>query len=176
MTEIPIERKSSGVPWWVWLLGALLLIALLFWLLSDNDREEVAAVAPVEQSAVVAAPAAEAGGPITDLATLTSAGGLAALVGREVRLSAVPVTSVVGDRTFFVGEGPQRAFVVLNEQPAPGNDVEGRYNVQQGQMVDVNGVVRRTGDSALSGDPVEGLPTGQDAVIHAQSLNIVQRP
>ena len=175
MTEIPIERKSSGVPWWVWLLGALLLIALLFWLLSDNDREEVAAVAPVEQSAVVA-PAAEAGGPITDLATLTGAGGLAALVGRDVRLSAVPVTSVVGDRTFFIGEGNQRAFVVLNEQAAPGNDVEGRYDVRQGQLVDVNGVVRRTGDSALSGAPVEGLPTGQDAVIHAQSLNIVQRP
>jgi hypothetical protein len=28
MAEIPVERKG-GVPWWVWLLGALLLLALL---------------------------------------------------------------------------------------------------------------------------------------------------
>lgn len=29
MAEIPVERKSGGVPWWVWLLGALALLGLL---------------------------------------------------------------------------------------------------------------------------------------------------
>ena len=46
MANIPVERTSTGTPWWVWLLG-LLLLAGLVWLIAemfDNepDADELA--------------------------------------------------------------------------------------------------------------------------------------
>lgn len=194
MAEIPIERKG-GIPWWVWLLLALLVLGLLFWLFADNDEAEVAPVAAVETEAPLVVgtdPAATTGeaaaggtaaaGTITDPATILTAGDRSALAGRQVQLANMRVVSVVGDRTFYVApsaEAPQdqRLFVVLNEQPTPGTPgTEGRYDVTEGQVVTINGVFRRTDDSAFAASPIEGLPSGMNAVIHAQSLDITQRP
>lgn len=185
MAEIPVERKSGGIPWWVWLLLAALIVGLLIWMFSGDDEAETAA-APATAPAVVA-PAVEtpapvgtdvaAAGPITDLATITGAAGLTSMVGREVQLSGVPVQAVVGDRTFWVGtnEG-QRALVVLNEEPTPAQPgVEGRYDVNAGQVIDLTGTIRNINDPAFASGPIEGLPSGQTAVIHAQTLNIVSR-
>lgn len=48
MAEIPVERKNGGIPWWVWLLGALLLLALLGLLARGcNDRDDNAAIGNV---------------------------------------------------------------------------------------------------------------------------------
>lgn len=193
MAEIPVQQKS-GIPWWVWLLLGLLVIGLLVWLFTrdDDDRvgasqaEQPVAIAPVADPAMdtnmavgTAAPAGATGaagdtGPITDLAAIAGAGDMSALVGRNVQLSNVRVQSVVGDRTFWVeGEGGQRAFVVLNEQPTPDRPgVEGRYDVTQGQVLNVSGIMRSVDEPAFGGQPIEGLPAGQPAVIHAQTLDI----
>ncbi len=190
MAEIPIERKS-GMPAWLWLILGALVVAFLIWMFSgdDNDREIVAtdvapvAVAPLTDAAPMAAPMAgptdaAATGPITDLAMITGASSLMPMVGREVQLTNVRVQEVVGDRTFWVGtNADQRALIVLNEEPTPGQPgVEGRYDVTAGQVINVNGMVRNIDDAAFVSNPIEGLPAGQTAVIHAQSLNIVQRP
>ena len=46
MSEIDIERKESGgVPWWVWLLGALLLAALIWYALAAMSAKPNVAVA-----------------------------------------------------------------------------------------------------------------------------------
>jgi len=184
MAEIPIERKS-GIPWWVWLILAL-VIALLIWMFSgDDDADRVAtdltpvAVAPVADGPVLpGANVQDGAGPITDLAMITGASGLTAMVGRQVQLVNVQVREVVGDRTFWVGpSADQRAFVVLNEVPTPSQPgVEGRYDVTTGQVINVNGTIRNINDPAFVSNPIEGLPGGQTAVIHADSLNIVQRP
>lgn len=189
MAEIPIERKS-GIPWWVWLILAL-VIALLIWMFSgDDDADRVAtdlnpaavapvAVAPIGDGAMTAAPNDQAGtGPITDLAMITGASGLTSMIGRPVQLGNVRVQAVVGDRTFWVGpSADQRALVVLNEVPTPNQPgVEGRYDVTTGQVINVNGTIRNINDPAFVSNPIEGLPGGQTAVIHADSLNIVQRP
>lgn len=180
MTEIPVQHKEkSGVPWWVWLLAALLVLGLLvWWIAREGDEEAVVAVPAAETVAAVepvgTVPVAD--GAITDLAAITGAADLTAMTGREVRLTGVPVESVVGDRGFFIGSGDQRAFVVLNEQRTPNTPIEGRYDVTAGQVVNVNGSIRRVSEIESGGNPIQDLPAGQNAVIYAQSLDIVQRP
>lgn len=175
MAEIKVEKKGS--PWWLWVLGAVLVLALLMWLLGNNDRvgDREVAEAPMttpRTTPYMDEPTESAAGPITDLATLANVDAQAA--GRTVQLERVRVLNVVGDRTFYVGENDaQRVFVVLNQAPTPGTPTEGRYNVQAGQMLNVNGVVRRPDDPAFAGQPIEGLPAGARTVVHAQSLDIV---
>lgn len=162
------EPEKTGVPWWVWLLTALLIGALLLWLLfalmgDDDERENVNAAPTVTASAVppaTPAPSAPApteptdtptgptgtpapGGPITSLDVLLNPTDAAALAGRPVNITGAPVLDVTGDATFFVGQGPdQRVFVFLDEVRAPGTVVEGRVNVQAGQQVAITGEVR----------------------------------
>lgn len=166
MVEIPV-RKTSRIPWWVWLVSALILVGVLFWLVADNDRDDLVAIVPatVVSTATVA--------PVTDLATVIAAPDLRVLVGRSVQLDSVRVDEVVGDRTFWVGpDANHRALVVLNEQPTPGQPgVEGRYDVTAGQVVDVNGTMRDVNDAAFGGQPIDALPAGQSVVIHASSLD-----
>lgn len=182
MAEIPVERKGKAL-WWPWLLLGALVLALVIWLfVRDNDPEPVAR--PVAQPVAVprdigtAPPAttARAGGVITDLATIAGTADLATLVGREVRIADAPVVEMVGDRTFYVGEGARRVFVVLNEQPMPGNGVEGRYDINKGQVIDIQGAMTRVNGDSLDGQRIEGLPSGQEIVLYAQSLTIKSRP
>lgn len=197
MAEIPVERKS-GMPWWVWLVLAALAIALLIWIFADDDREayETAAVAPVavapvstdpvgtvdpvDNTAAATAtgtppPGAQAGttGPITDLAALTAGGDMSAMVGRQVNLTAVPVTQMAGDRTFFVGEGSNRLFVILPEG-RPGMPTEDSINVNQGQRVTVSGTIQPA-QGSMSGAKIEGLPADAQAVLVAESIQIASR-
>lgn len=66
------------------------------------------------------------------------------LVGRRVRLTNVKVQDVVGDRTFYVGENAnQRVLVVFEEEATPNTPIEGKVDVQKGQTVAVNGVIRQ---------------------------------
>lgn len=37
MAEINVEKKDNNIPWWVWLIVALVVAAILYFLLSDND-------------------------------------------------------------------------------------------------------------------------------------------
>lgn len=167
MAEIPVTKKS-GIPWWVWLILALVVIAIAWWLIAsgDDDAETTAVQEPV--------PAVESAGPITDLTTILNVADRSTLTGREVQLTGVPVGEVVGDRTFYVGSGDQRVFVVLDEVATPGQPgVEGRYDVTTGQTINLSGSVQPA--SAIPGE-IEGLPAGADTVIRAQRLEITSRP
>lgn len=173
MTEIPVHKKSGGVPWWVWALLALLLIALLFWFLNRDDDPEVA-TDPVAPAVATATPVAE--GPITDLNTILATEDLATLSGREVQLSGVTVQRVVGDRTFIVGPSVERSlFVVLNQVPTPGTPTEGRVDVTAGQTLSLGGTMRRVQDGAVDGAQIEDLPAGTDAYLWAQTINVMSR-
>lgn len=185
MAEIPVERKS-GMPWWMWLVLAAAALVILFWIFADNDREayETAAVEPVVVSPVAVPPAnidpavgttepmnaAGATGPITSLAALTGAGDMTPMIGRQVNLTGVPVTEMAGDRTFFVGEGNNRLFVLLPEGQ-PGLPSEDSVNVNRGQTVTLNGTLRRAQDM-VAGAQVEGMPANAQAVLVADSVQI----
>jgi hypothetical protein len=40
MAQIPVEKKS-GIPSWVWILLALVVIGLIAWFLLGNDDDEL---------------------------------------------------------------------------------------------------------------------------------------
>lgn len=185
MAEIPVEKKG-GIPWWVWLLLALLLLGLLFWLFADDDEAEivdpVAPVAvetdvgalPADDAALAGAAAGTAAGvaadgPITDLATIASATD-DSLVGREVRLTNVLAPAVPEDAGFWVGEGSERVWVVLEEVRTPGTPIEGRVNVDPGDRVDIIGTLRSNPEAragaAIPG-PTAPLPEGVTRYIYA---------
>lgn len=56
MAEIPVERKSRGIPIWVWLLGAAALAALLLFLILGH-RDDAAPVAAASDAGPVMAAA-----------------------------------------------------------------------------------------------------------------------
>lgn len=138
MAEIHIEQKKSNS--WMWLVGLLVLALLIWGALELFDRDPEVAAAPVDAPAVVAADPT----PLTDVVAVVTAVDPMPLVGRQVQLTGVPVQSVPGDSTFWVGPSEsQRLLVVLDEQPTPGTPVEGRVDVDPGQMVTVTGTLRQ---------------------------------
>lgn len=157
MANIPVEHTEAATPWWYWLVGALLLLGLLWLLigvLSDDDDVEI-----VEDDIEVVEPLAVADG---------------------IDLSDVIVTRVVGDNTFFVApsEGSdQEMLVYLEEEPTPGDATEGRYDVTVGQHLRIDGVVRQLGDTDLSEwglSDAEASSIGpDDDYIRATSLTVL---
>ena len=137
MANIPVERTSTGTPWWLWLLG-LLLLALLAWFLisalSDDDDD----VAVVDDTEVVqdVAPA-----PV--------------VADTGLDLSDLYVTRVTGDRTFFVAaseaDQSNETLVILNQEASPDTPgIEGQVDINPGQRVSLTGATMGTrGDDDL---------------------------
>lgn len=168
-----------------WLLGLLVLV-LVIWLLAEffsTDGEERGTTQPeqVEQEATTESSAMATGGVITDAAVLLNAEDPRQLAGRAVELSSMNVTSVTGDSTFYVtSEGSDRRFLIaLNEViPSLPEGVEGRYDVTEGQVIDISGHVRALSNyepDAWGISEQEAQPMMDDQIyIRAQSLTIVE--
>lgn len=190
--EIPVKKKSA-VPWWLWLVAAILLLGLVWWLLADrgDDAEfrtaagaesPAAAVAPdpysAEPAEPVLAPPAAAGaqGPITDLAAILESDERRSLIGREFQLAEVRVLDVVGDRTFWVGEGDRRVFAALREVPPPGWPTDADININPRQTVSIRGTIADASSGELAGRPLQDMPPGTDIVLFAQAAEVLTRP
>lgn len=64
-------------------------------------------------------------------------------VGKRVRLQGINVESVVGDRAFFVGTSPtKRILIVFEEEATPNTPIEGKVDIDKGQKVTIDGIVR----------------------------------
>lgn len=153
MANIPVERTSSAPPWWLWLLG-LLLLALIGWLIASalSDDDEVV----VDETEVVAPAAVESG----------------------LDLSDVYVTRVVGDNTFFVAPteaGDDETLVYLEEETTPGDATEGRYDVTEGQRISIDGEMVPVGDLDLSewGLTPDQVALVDDEYVRAASLTVL---
>ncbi len=163
MARIPVEKDHKGTPWWLWLLGILLIIALIWLLVEwfDNDDDDVVVQDPIET--VEPLPSVDTG-VITSVATLLAANDISEYVGRQVRLDNMYVTAVPGDSIFFVrpggdsgnmdaGGGDMNSEIIaasLAEESTPTNMVEGRYDVNPGQTITLYGVVRELSDGDLT--------------------------
>ncbi|WP_420605548.1 hypothetical protein [Novosphingopyxis sp.] len=186
MAEIPVEKKSGGIPWWVWLILALLIAALIWWFVANaNDRDgdvadtDVVAEQPMDDSRMVDTTPTDANGSmtasgdtITSMATLTGAGAgaMSGMVGRQVSLQGVPVESLEGDMAFYIGDSPaNRTLVVFDETP----DVpkEKRTVVKAGSRVTFDGMVRAAGD--VPADVKVTMPQGTDAYVYANKVDVV---
>lgn len=204
MARIPVEKKS-GAAWWPWLLALLLLALGGWLLLEalDDDPEEVAATATVYEDDVDALGdsdmtgtemdgtgmtgtemnASDASGPITSLSALLDAENPASLDGRRVRLSGVTASTVSGDSTYWVynpDEGiERRIFAVLyglsESESGPGTGADGRYNVDEGETMQIEGVIQAVEPSdpdawGVTGEVERELRT-EEIYIRARSLS-----
>lgn len=193
MANIPVERTSSPFPWWILIIGLIVLAGGAYIagdLIFDDDDDsilhddvETVAVAPVAPVPVIAPADARQDG-----ATLTSVDRIIAaplsVVGAKVAIPNLHVTDVVGDKTFYVTakdtSSDHRFFVLLNEQATPDHPgVEGRYDVNAGQVVTLYGTVERLNDSDRSKwniTEAEAERMGDDAVyLHAERLDITEQ-
>ena len=188
MAKIPVEHKSGGSIW-PWIIGALLLaglIFLLFTLLGDDDDDD-AELAAADTTEMVEGRGLEEAGVITSLATLTSMQDKSALVGREVDLTNMRVESVAGDSSFFVVPsegGDQRLLVVLQglgETGDPSGEpvgADGEYNVDAGDMVDVQGTIEQFTEQVGQQSGVTGADAERalsDGIyLNASELNVME--
>lgn len=151
MANIPVERTSTGTPWWLWLLGLLLLAGLIWFLLEafDDDPDVTIADDPVESvdDAVVAG-----------------------TVDAGLDLSDLYVTRVTGDRTFFVAPSEamadQETLVILDQTMSPDvGGIEGQVDINPGQRISIDGELGPLGDMNLAG---MGVP---DADLNAMTAD-----
>ncbi len=141
MEQIAVERRG-GIPWWVWAIVALIIVAIIWYFASGGTSNSAAGQEPATNTGEASrAQTAQ----ITDLAVLYNPTEAANVAGQTVETQPVRVLSVTGDQSFWVGQGVgQQVLVILNEKPTPNQPAtEGRYDVNPGEMVRIYGTVQR---------------------------------
>lgn len=187
MAEIPLERKSP-VPWWVWLIAALLIVAILWWIIDEaNEPDDVAVLAPVAEVMPVVPPVATAtNAEITDPVVIVAVTDRRPLIGRTVRLTNVRVLDVIGDQAFWIGSGPdQRVLVAMKEVLPPGTPTDADININAGQTINLIGQVRalpaltgaaRTTVDAVFGPAFATAAEQEQIYIFARTAQVVAQP
>lgn len=146
MAEIPVERKSKGLPWWLLLLLGLLAL-LLFGLMlmrGCNDRTGVANTNTDDGTARITTQGVgmATGDGVTDVGIFGSTADKLSLAGRRVDLQNVRVNRVLSDRVFTVTAGSSEMFAMLNDNLNRGG-MERQIKIQPGQMVNMGGTFQR---------------------------------
>jgi len=141
MAEIPVEKRSS-FPWWLLLVGAALL-GLLFWMFASNDDD-----ADVYTTAT----------PLTQ-------------VNSAVSLDDAVVTELTGDMSFYVRtDDGEKYFVVFDEVPTPGTAKEGMLDINTGNVLDIDGMIRDR-SFTLPATVNATIPTSEDMFIFATDID-----
>lgn len=161
MAEIHMEKKRSGGLGWLWILLALLLIALLAWAFWPDDDVDV--VEPVAQTSTYVAPVET---PATTTVTLAEINqNPAQWVGREYS-GTVTVPEVPTDRGFWIEENGTRMFAVVYDAPR-----EDWIDINPGQQLRLRGTVR---DQAFTSQmPGEPMTAGTQNILENQQAYLV---
>lgn len=176
MAEINVERKEGGSIW-PWIIGmlALLLIGWLLYSMFDRDDDvaevpvatEPIATTPVVDPAVAPAPGADVDvGQAIPVAAIIS--GPANYANLQVSGTA-RVAQVVSDRGFWIDDGNQRVFAIIDE-PKP--EIK---NIRAGQMVRLDGAQVMTAASQVPGQleaQTQQVIQNQPAFLYVRAGNI----
>ena len=158
------------------------LIARSAQLVPRLEPAQPGATAP-PTTAVPTPPPPTAGGPvITNLTTIFNEPDKESLVGRQVLVMGVLVHSVPSDVAFWVGPSDnQQVLMVLGNTARTPGPIEGRVDVNPGQMVNVTGTVRELPSPAEARqrwnfDEATAAELGQHQIyVEVQELDVVQR-
>ena len=163
MAEIPVEKKSNSWIWWLLLL--LGIIALIWWLVSEADEEEVE---PIDTDVVATDTVDVDEGPLG----MAALGTLGTRIGEEIQLDGVEVNRLVGDMGFTIGEGAEETLVRFDQVPTPDTPTEGRIDVNPGSTVSLTGDVRSLDLSEMPEGVREDLEGTNEAYIYASRVSV----
>ena len=165
MAEIPVTRKSGGLPWWLPLLAILGLLLLgFFFLRGCNDRAAVVntnannmasmnanvGMANANARITTEGAATATGQRVTDVNIFGSTADKMSLAGRRVDLTNVRVARVLSDRVFTVTSGSGEMFVMLDENLDTGGGREQQIKARPGQSVNLGGTFRNVPSAETS--------------------------
>ncbi len=167
---------------WVWAIVTIgMFLGLIFWFFNLGDElndtpptiEEEITSLQVDQQAelidITADPIIVRATELNELAEFFGSNRIGELVGRDVDLQGVPVESVRGDMSFWIGENAdRRVFVVFDQVPTPTTAMEGRVDVDPDDSVNIKGEVLRADN--LPDDVTADIPMGVDAFVYASEL------
>lgn len=180
MPELDIQRREQGISPWVWVLGTLLLIGLIWWMVAAaNDRREVAGVAPNEQVAGSREQMPPVGTTDTT-AGLTPAEWLPLAAMRanpdnyfNQSISGMgTVTEVASDRGFWLEQQGSRVFVV--KDPA----IPDAPVLTAGQTVSIQGTVKnpmtteQQAEVMALDEATRRMLQAEPAYIHATAITV----
>lgn len=158
MAEIPVEKHSS-TKWLWWLVAAILIALLIWWIAGDNDDAETA-IADTETVEAVSADRqanadAQSGAGAGALTLATIMAQPQSYVGREFS-GEVGVAGPITDRGFWIESDGARLFALVIDQPA-----EVPIDINAGQRLRIdNGTIRKGGDVS----DVQGVPLDNDTL------------
>lgn len=149
MAEIKMEKKESGGMGWLWVLIALILLALLAWWLWPEAEVEEPLVTATEIEAVEPLPEIV---PETPELTLSQIVASPAMYVGQTYDGVVRVTEVPTDRGFWVESDGARVFAILIDQPQ-----ESSIHIQQNTTIRMEQATVRdqTALGSLEGAPLD---------------------
>jgi hypothetical protein len=140
MADISVERKSGGGTTWLWALLAVASVAgFMFWLYSESQEIETAAVVEGDTAAVAEPGLTGEAAELSAIATTPDA-----FAGRTLQVEGVPVAATVGPRAFWGDVPGQNPFLVVF---GPEVQAEG---VAAGQRYTIVGTVQPVDEAALN--------------------------
>jgi hypothetical protein len=151
MAEIPIERKSSMA--WLWILLALVVLALLaWWVFADEDEDVVGSA--VAEASITPATTPEMVGTAPGVSIGDILGAPATYLGRDDFQAevTVPTDAQMTDRGFYIEDEGERLLAIILDGPQ-----EEPKHINPGQTLRVSqGMLRdRTYLPQLAGDPLK---------------------
>lgn len=163
MAEIPVEKKSSMA--WLWVLLALIVAALLFWLLAAGDDDVDPVVANTTETEMVEtdAPIAADAMPMTLTAILAQP---QSYIGQQFS-GEVGVSGPLTDRGFWIENDGARMFALIMDEPR-----EVPVDIDAGQRLRISGGTIRAGGEV---GELEGAPLDDDtrAVLAEQDVFLI---
>lgn len=138
MAQIDIQPKQGGMPWWAWLIGAIVLLAIAWWVIAamwDNETRVGTEPYGTDRVATDVYDRDVAGLPIAEALSNPS------YYDNQSISGAATVQSVVSDRAFWVGQSGQRMLVVLDQH----NEA---VDVNAGQEIALSGTVLSADEAA----------------------------
>lgn len=163
MAEIHVEKKSGAGMAWLWILLAIVLIAVLAWLFwpaADDESDLAADTTAGDTMTLPPPPTLDANATIA--AILANPG---QWVGNEFS-GTVTLADVNTDRGFWIEQDGQRLFAIVVDDPTLDP-----VNLSPGQQVGIRGTVRDA--SYISEIPGGALPFETEQIVRQQPAYLV---
>lgn len=156
-----VRRNRGGLGWLLPLLLLALVVGAAAWMMNRDDDPN----RTVDRDATVGTSGTNAASTAAALGALEP--------GSDVNLTRVRITDVVGDRTFWVGDGDNRALVIIPEDRTAQTGRESRERFMKGQEVSVAGRVAQNGaPEGLDEKDREAVSDADGRVIVARTVRI----